>query len=127
MMGAHKFRLRQGIAWQNSPISPRPDHSRLVSSGFERRPLVGLARPRKPRPDRLGARAERGRQLVVTDDTGERQAWVADLWDQGVRPELELSPEEVANSFKKEVKIHQGGYGGIVAHNVSKVAGAAKG
>jgi uncharacterized protein len=45
------------------------------------------------------------------------QAWVAELWDKGVRSHLGPSQEEEAESFNKEVKVYQGGYRGIVAHN----------
>jgi uncharacterized protein len=45
------------------------------------------------------------------------QSWVAELWDQGVRSHVNPSQEQAAESFAKEVKVYQDGYGGIVAHN----------
>jgi uncharacterized protein len=49
------------------------------------------------------------------------QAWLAELWDKGVRGHIEPTQEEAAKSFKKEVKVYQGGYAGIVAHNAGQL------
>jgi len=66
----------------------------------------------------LAAAAEAAATAAQEDKKATRfQTWVAELWEQDVREEIDPSPEQAARSFKKEVKIHQGGHGGVVAHN----------
>ncbi len=70
----------------------------------------------------LAAAAEAAATAAQEDKKPSRfQAWVADLWTEGVRPEIDPSPEQWAESYRKEVKVHGGGYGGIVAHNVRQL------
>jgi uncharacterized protein len=49
------------------------------------------------------------------------QTWVAEAWDQGVRSNINPSPEQVAESFNKEVGVYRDGYWGIVAHTARQL------
>lgn len=70
----------------------------------------------------LAAAAEAAATVAQEDKKPTQfQAWVAELWEQGVREEIDPSPEQKARSFQKEVEVYRGGYGGIVAHNVRQL------
>jgi uncharacterized protein len=52
------------------------------------------------------------------------QAWIHELWTETVRPNMEPSKEKQEEAFKKEVKVYQGSYAGIVAHNAGQLLGS---